>query len=140
MPVNIIQIEARPNGGRPNIQSWSKPTPPEGFVLIPDDMDVQAFYDYRGFVNIEHDGVYLTKIEGNQEAFDEYIKEYPDPDPAIEQKKARIAELKQLLADTDYKAIKYAEGEISEEEYAEVKAQRQAWRDEINQLEAEIGL
>lgn len=101
-------------------------------------MDVQAFYDYRGFVNIEHDGLYLTKIEGNQEAFDKYIKEYPDPDPAVEQKKARITELKSLLADTDYKAIKYAEGEISEEDYAEAKAQRQAWRDEINQLEAEI--
>lgn len=50
---------------------------------------------------------------------------------------ARIAELKQLLADTDYKAIKYAEGLISDEEYAETKAQRQAWRDEINELQGE---
>ena len=46
-----------------------------------------------------------------------------------------IAELKQLLADTDYKAIKYAEGFISEADYAETRTQRQAWRDEINQLE-----
>ena len=53
--------------------------------------------------------------------------------PADEQ----IALLKQNLADTDYKAIKYAEGLISEEEYQKTKAQRQAWRDEINRLESE---
>ena len=47
----------------------------------------------------------------------------------------RISELKRLLAETDYQAIKYAEGHISEQEYAPIKAQRQAWRDEINQLE-----
>lgn len=48
---------------------------------------------------------------------------------------AEIATLKSQLAETDYKAIKYAEGWITEEEYAEIKAQRQAWRDRINELE-----
>ena len=50
----------------------------------------------------------------------------------------RIIELKQKLEDTDYKAIKYAEGELSVEEYAETKAQRRAWREEINKLEEEL--
>lgn len=48
----------------------------------------------------------------------------------------QIAMLKQNLDDTDYKAIKYAEGLISEQDYVEIKAQRQIWRDEINQLES----
>ena len=48
---------------------------------------------------------------------------------------AEIAELKAELSSTDYKAIKYAEGWITAEEYAETKAQRQAWRDRINELE-----
>lgn len=47
----------------------------------------------------------------------------------------RIAELKSLLARTDYQAIKYAEGQLSASEYAEMKKQRQTWRDEINLLE-----
>ena len=47
----------------------------------------------------------------------------------------KIQELKDKLAQTDYKAIKYAEGQLSEEEYAPIKAQRQEWRDEINRLE-----
>ena len=54
-----------------------------------------------------------------------------------EQATKRIAELKSLLRDTDYQAIKYAEGLISEEDYAPIKIQRQAWRDEINELEGE---
>lgn len=47
----------------------------------------------------------------------------------------QIALLKQNLLDTDYMAIKRTEGWITDDEYASVKAQRQAWRDEINELE-----
>jgi hypothetical protein len=43
----------------------------------------------------------------------------------------RIAELKQLLADTDYKVLP-----DYDKPDTEVVAQRQAWRDEIRQLEA----
>ena len=60
-------------------------------------------------------------------------------DPTEENKQVgyrkRIAELKKFLAESDYKAIKYAEGAISEAEYTITKAQRQGWRDEINTLE-----
>lgn len=49
-----------------------------------------------------------------------------------------INELKKNLFDTDYKAIKYSEGLLTDKEYAEVKAQRQAWRDEINRLEEKL--
>ena len=47
----------------------------------------------------------------------------------------RITELKRLLNETDYLAIKYAEGWISEQDYAPTKALRQSYRDEINELE-----
>lgn len=47
----------------------------------------------------------------------------------------KIEELRHRLEETDYKAIKYAEGLISEEDYSETKALRQSWRDEINRLE-----
>lgn len=47
----------------------------------------------------------------------------------------RLKELKQLLANTDYQAIKFAEGQISTEDYEPMRLQRQAWRDEINELE-----
>ena len=50
----------------------------------------------------------------------------------------KIANVKSKLSQTDYQAIKYFEGFISETEYAPIKAQRQAWRDEINALEIEL--
>ena len=53
-----------------------------------------------------------------------------------DQYRLEIAQLKKALSDTDYKAIKYAEGQISEEDYASVKAERQGYRDRINELEA----
>lgn len=50
----------------------------------------------------------------------------------------QIQELKQKLSDTDYKAIKYSEGWITEKDYAEVKQQREDWRSAINKLEEEL--
>lgn len=47
----------------------------------------------------------------------------------------QIAEFKRKLRESDYKAIKYAEGEISEEEYAPIREERRAWRNRINDLE-----
>ena len=46
--------------------------------------------------------------------------------------------LKLQLSATDYKAIKYSEGWLTEEEYAPIKAERQALREQINRLEQEL--
>lgn len=74
-------------------------------------------------------------------AYDEYedIQVYV---PYTEKELAaiEIAELKAKLAATDYKAIKYAEGVMSAAEYAETKAQREAWRNRINTLEKITGV
>ena len=66
--------------------------------------------------------------------------------PTVEEIKAdeaaainkQIRELKQQLADTDYKAIKYSEGLLTDAEYAATKAQREEWRSAINQLEVAL--
>ena len=61
----------------------------------------------------------------------------PEREKFIQQieRNSRIAELKQLLASTDYQAIKHFEGCLTDYEYEPIKTQRQAWRDEINELE-----
>ena len=56
----------------------------------------------------------------------------------IDEIQRKIDETKAKLSQTDYQAIKYAEGFISETDYAPMKALRQAYRDEINRLEAEL--
>lgn len=61
---------------------------------------------------------------------------------ASEKEKARIrreiAVLKSKLAATDYKCLKFVDGALTEEEYTEVKTERQALRDEINELESQL--
>lgn len=50
----------------------------------------------------------------------------------------QIMALKEELSASDYKAIKYAEGLITAEEYEPIKAERQALRDRINELEKQL--
>ena len=51
---------------------------------------------------------------------------------------AQINELKEKLRETDYQAIKYAEGLITKTNYLAIKNQRQEWRNKINELEGEV--
>lgn len=68
----------------------------------------------------------------------ETVVEEFEPEEYIPTAEEQIEVLKNNLLNSDYKAIKYAEGFITEEDYAPIKAQRQAWRDEINRLEGDI--
>jgi hypothetical protein len=51
---------------------------------------------------------------------------------------SNITKLKIKLKTLDYKTNKYVEGELTETEWAEVKAQRKTYRDEINSLEEQL--
>jgi len=50
----------------------------------------------------------------------------------------QIEELKKQLEATDYQAIKFAEGMLTEEEFAPIRIQRQEWRNQINALQEEV--
>lgn len=52
--------------------------------------------------------------------------------------KQQIDFLKYKLGKTDYKALKFAEGLISPEDYTPIKEERQALRDRINELEESL--
>lgn len=78
----------------------------------------------------------VPAVEGKP-AWDEVVKEQVFvPYTQKELDLLRIEELKALLKESDYKAIKYAEGLFTDVEYAPIKAMRQSYRAEINVLEA----
>ena len=64
--------------------------------------------------------------------------EVPDREPREADPYELIDELKRRLAETDYKTLKYVEGELSEEEFLIEKSVRALWRAEINRLESEL--
>ena len=102
--------------------------------LFTDETLAQPPYNYT---KVEIDDVYSDCQASD---FDEDLTFNLEKYSARKQKEIaepRIRELKQLLASQDYKTIKYMQGELTEEEFAEVKAQCKSWRDEINKLEQE---
>lgn len=125
-------IKEYPNGGK--IVDWVVDIPEQGEwktydadgveietdIVVPNETqrgieipDIIKYYRYTLFTEAE-----LKEIEKNK------IKQ-------------QITDLKQMLANTDYIVVKIAEGAATWEDYSKIKEQRQAWRDEINRLEAE---
>ena len=89
----------------------------------------------------EETGLEETKLVEHSQVTETYytcdlIAKFRSEEELVKKRaKARIIFLKEELCKTDYQAIKFAEGWLTEEEYAPIKAQRQAYRVEINQLE-----
>lgn len=68
----------------------------------------------------------------------EEIAEIPKTDAELlaQAQTTAISVLKSLLDQTDYEAIKYAEGVTSATQYANLKTAREAWRMAINSIQA----
>lgn len=97
--MNIIQINANENGGRPPLQSWHG-EPPAGYALVPDTIDTSVFYNFMGFVTLELDGSTVTAMTGNQEALDAYKASLPEPvepPPTTEERVAALEAENKLL-------------------------------------------
>ena len=90
-----------------------------------------------GLTSKQYDG--YVEVNDIEQAYngDWYVKGYAPQKPEEVIKQERIAELKQLLADSDYWTSKYCDGEYTDEEWTEKVAQRKAWREEIRRLEDE---
>lgn len=76
----------------------------------------------------------IVEIEPDEKGRRFQIQEIPAPTQK-ELNQQKIQKLKQKLEETDYQAIKFAEGQISSDDYVFIREQRQQWRNEINKLE-----
>ena len=94
---------------------------------------------YKFGWDIEHNYIPIADTEKSDVNGWTYPKELcphkSEHDLQVEVWNREIFELKEELNRTDYKAIKYAEGVMTDEEYQPVGIQRQAWRHRINELE-----
>ena len=103
------------------------------------NFSLSAEYAYKRGWDIEHNFIAIEDTQVSDIDDNLYRKELcpmkTEQDKLKDQYRLEITQLKKQLSDTDYKAIKYAEGQISESEYAPVKAERQGYRDRINELE-----
>lgn len=84
---------------------------------------------------------WVVDIEGREakDAYTESIdiqifKMYTNEELQNKKNDEELMRLKQELADTDYQAIKYAEGYFTEEEYKSIKAYRESLREQIRKI------
>ena len=99
-----------------------------GTKFYKDKYDADEYFNAARWCNETQQGKII-------DAGDYYeVVEIPQPTQA-ELDAAEITRLKAELAATDYKCLKFVDGALTEEEYAEVKAYRQELRDKINALE-----
>lgn len=90
---------------------------------------------FDGLTNKEKDfliceqnkGKELKVVDGKTVAVDRVLTEQ-------EKAQIRIAELINNLRKTDYKVLKWKEGEFTDEEFEPMRLQRKAWREEIRRL------
>ena len=105
----IIEIKPLSNGAHRN-QTWNDSKLPEGYAVIPDDMDTPNF----PFGEIEVEGVEITDsvIDENGEKVEKVVgiekvvtKWIPIEKPETVDEEEPVSETEQLRADIDYIAI-----------------------------------
>ena len=101
--MKIIRMTANPSGAWSPIQEGAFDAIPEGHALVPDSLDLAAFYAAVGFVVPTFSEVgetdempahmAMTGYTVAQEALDAWNSAHPTPDPLEAAKSARISEL-----------------------------------------------
>ena len=98
--MNIIRKEANQSGVHPAQQSWDSNTPPNGYAIIPDTVDMADFYAYNGFVVLTIEGDTVTGYTPNVEAWENWKNGIPDP---TEEEPSEEEDTSAMLIDHEYR-------------------------------------
>ena len=96
--LKILLTSTRENESYAQPQDWDAENLPDGYAWLPDDLDLTEFFQYKGFVTLTIEDDVVTSITPNQEAYDAWMAEHPEPDPLPAAKDARQEENKAALA------------------------------------------
>ena len=122
----MIKVNYDSNTGK--VVAFNKDTEP--YIEITEQERLQPLPDKYGYYCVENGKFCIKRRTPTEEELAKDI---------ISNRNKEINELKAKLAQTDYQAIKFAEGWITAEDYAPTKALRNSWRTRINELEVQDG-
>lgn len=102
--IKTICMTPNPSGAYPNIQSSNLSMIPEGHAFVPEELSLKEFYEVKGFIkNLQYEQIKATEeqpgfyvlvaYEQNLEAYAEYLKEFPEPDPVDAAKDAKLTDI-----------------------------------------------
>lgn len=122
----MIKVNYNPDTGK--VVAFNKDTEP--YIEITEQERLQPLPDKYSYYCVDNGKFCIKRRTPTEE---ELAKD------AISNRNKEISELKAKLAQTDYQAIKFAEGWITADDYAPTKALRNSWRVRINELEVQDG-
>lgn len=106
-----------------------------GYTIIPFNADLPSIeVESETDIHVGFSQIINGEFIANDEAAQIAMEEKAAKDAIL----SEISSLKNQLSKTDYQAIKFAEGQLTAEEFASMRAQRQEWRDQINELENQL--
>lgn len=101
--------------------------------------EIKDIYLENGFTKVELEDKYFDCEKADFDEDFKFNKTKYNNRKSMAENSLKIAELINKLKATDYQAIKFAEGQLTIDEFKPIKDQRQLWRNEINELQAQIG-
>lgn len=122
----MIKVNYNPDTGK--VVAFNKDTEP--YIEITEQERLQPLPDKYSYYCVENGKFCIKRRTPTEEELAKDI---------ISNRNKEISELKAKLAQTDYQAIKFAEGWITADDYAPTKALRNSWRVRINELEVQDG-
>ena len=120
----MIKVNYNPETGR--VVAFNKDTEP--YIEITEEERKQPLPDKYSYYCVDNGKFCIKRRTPTEE---ELAKD------TISNRNKEISELKAKLAETDYQAIKFAEGWTTADDYAPIKALRNSWRARINELEVQ---
>lgn len=77
--MKIIKKAPRRRGNYAPMQSWEAQWPvPEGYAVVPEGLDTEAFYAHNGFVKITVEDGAVTAMEPDTEAWEAWKASLPE--------------------------------------------------------------
>ena len=122
----MIKVNYDSKNGK--VVAFNKDTEP--YIEITEQERLQPLPDKYSYYCVENGKFCIKRRTPTEEELAKNI---------ISNRNKEISELKAKLAQTDYQAIKFAEGWITADDYAPTKALRNSWRARINELEVQDG-
>jgi hypothetical protein len=98
--MKILRVTPNSSGAYPPIQESNFNICPDGYAVVPDELDTAQFYSCGGFVTLAiKDGI-VTGMTADTAAWTKWQADHPAPEPTTPGKtdEERISELKAALA------------------------------------------
>lgn len=96
----IIRKNPNPSGAYPPMQEWPHDAPPDGYALVPENIDTSVFYTHNGFVTLSISDGLVAEMTENKSAYQTWMDAHPvEPTTQPVEASDPVADLAETVSD-----------------------------------------